>query len=321
MVPTGLFMKLKFAILFTATTLLGGSLWADDKELFQDGDLVVFLGGTLVERAQEYGYWEAAIQLANPDKTLHIRNFGWSGDTVWAESRGQFDPPAKGYERMIEQVKAVKPNVIVFGYGNAEAFNGEQGLEAFVTQYRKLIGDLPDCRRLFLGPMSASPVKAAQNRDPAYHLNLQKYDEAIKDLANEFGKYAGFDSVISLNESDTFDKNGMHLNRVGYMYSALFMIDALGLVGEEEDESPSPLDPLFVPNPERQVQTLLEAIVAKNRLVFYRWRPQNITYLTLFRKHEQGNNYAEIPQFDPLIDKADAEIDRIKREVAASSSK
>ena len=50
------------------------------------------------------------------------------------------------------------------------------------------------------------------------------------------------------------------------------------------------------------------AIVAKNRLYFHRWRPQNETYLFGFRKHEQGKNAVEIPQFDPLVAKKEEEI-------------
>jgi len=50
-----------------------------------------------------------------------------------------------------------------------------------------------------------------------------------------------------------------------------------------------------------QVKALRRAIVAKNGLYFYRWRPQNETYLFGFRKHEQGNNAREIPEFDPLV--------------------
>ena len=50
------------------------------------------------------------------------------------------------------------------------------------------------------------------------------------------------------------------------------------------------------------------AIVDRNQLFFYRYRPQNETYLFLFRKHEQGHNAVEIPQFDPLIKKADQAI-------------
>ena len=45
-----------------------------------------------------------------------------------------------------------------------------------------------------------------------------------------------------------------------------------------------------------QAEALRAAINAKNRLFFYRWRPQNITYLFGFRKHEQGNNAVEIPR-------------------------
>ena len=49
-------------------------------------------------------------------------------------------------------------------------------------------------------------------------------------------------------------------------------------------------------------------ISEKNQLFFHRYRPQNETYLYLFRKHEQGNNSAEIPMFDPLIRAADEAI-------------
>jgi len=50
-----------------------------------------------------------------------------------------------------------------------------------------------------------------------------------------------------------------------------------------------------------QVEQLRREIQAKNLLYFHRWRPQNETYLFGFRKHEQGQNAIEIPQFDPLV--------------------
>lgn len=64
---------------------------------------------------------------------------------------------------------------------------------------------------------------------------------------------------------------------------------------------------------EQQAEQLRQAIVAKNTLFFHRYRPQNETYLFLFRKHEQGNNAVEIPRFDPLIEKAEAAIARLVR--------
>ena len=65
------------------------------------------------------------------------------------------------------------------------------------------------------------------------------------------------------------------------------------------------LTPAPIPEPSR-------AINEKNRLYFYRWRPQNETYLFGFRKHEQGNNAREIPLFDPLVAAKEAEIARLR---------
>lgn len=61
-----------------------------------------------------------------------------------------------------------------------------------------------------------------------------------------------------------------------------------------------------------QATSLLQAIGKKNELYFHRWRPQNETYLFLFRKHEQGNNAMEIPQFDPLIEDVEKQIGELR---------
>jgi hypothetical protein len=61
-----------------------------------------------------------------------------------------------------------------------------------------------------------------------------------------------------------------------------------------------------------QAEKLCQRIVQKNREYFYRWRPQNETYLFGFRKHEQGNNAAEIPLFDPIVEKLEKEIAKLR---------
>ena len=60
------------------------------------------------------------------------------------------------------------------------------------------------------------------------------------------------------------------------------------------------------------MEALRQAVVEKNQLFFYRWRPQNETYLHGFRKHEQGNNAKEVPQFDPLVEAKDVEIAQLR---------
>lgn len=61
-----------------------------------------------------------------------------------------------------------------------------------------------------------------------------------------------------------------------------------------------------------QAEELRRAILKKNELFFHRWRPQNNTYLFLFRKHEQGQNAGEIPQFDPLVEEQERKIAKLR---------
>jgi hypothetical protein len=69
-----------------------------------------------------------------------------------------------------------------------------------------------------------------------------------------------------------------------------------------------------MPDPDlAQIEKLRKTIIAKNELYFNRWRPANVTYLFGFRKHEQGQNAREIPQFDPLIEAKEGEIAKLKK--------
>src|SRR5690242_17577308 len=61
---------------------------------WRDGDRVVLIGDTLIERDQAYGYLEALITIQNPDKTLTFRNLGWSGDTPYGVARAGFGKPS-----------------------------------------------------------------------------------------------------------------------------------------------------------------------------------------------------------------------------------
>ncbi len=61
-----------------------------------------------------------------------------------------------------------------------------------------------------------------------------------------------------------------------------------------------------------QFEDLQNAVGKKNELYFHRYRPQNETYLFLFRKHEQGNNAVEVPQFEGLVAEQEAVIQQLK---------
>ena len=78
----------------------------------RDGDRVVFLGDTLLEREGTYGFLETRMAEQFPDRHFTVRNLSWSGDTPLGVSRAMFDPPAKGWERLKEQIAAEKPTVV-----------------------------------------------------------------------------------------------------------------------------------------------------------------------------------------------------------------
>lgn len=62
-----------------------------------------------------------------------------------------------------------------------------------------------------------------------------------------------------------------------------------------------------------QYEVLRQLLQKKNELYFHRWRPQNITYLFGFRKHEQGNNAADIAKFDPFILELEKQIHELQK--------
>ncbi len=62
-----------------------------------------------------------------------------------------------------------------------------------------------------------------------------------------------------------------------------------------------------------QTERLRRLVIQKNRWYMHRWRPQNTTYLFGFRKHEQGQNAREVPQFDRLVEQLDQQLDRLQR--------
>ena len=69
-----------------------------------DGDRVVFLGNTLIEREQRSAYWETVLTIRYPHRRIQFRNLGWSGDTVFGEARAGFGTPADGFRQLKEHV-------------------------------------------------------------------------------------------------------------------------------------------------------------------------------------------------------------------------
>jgi len=308
MLPARSFLLLA-ALGWAATAAAAPPGWS-----LRDGDRVVLLGDAFVERDGELGIIESALVAGHPRHRLSFRNLGWTGDTVWAESRGVFDPPSAGYARMLTLVKELHPTVLVVAYGRNESFAGQAGQESFRAQLVRLCADLrtaaavdrrPDEVRLVLvtpHPFENGPGIRAADRD-----NLAAYADIVREVAAD--ERAGLvDLHARLRDGVAADTrlttDGSHLSAAGYEAAARVFVATSG--GTRPATSTAADD------------ELRRAIAHKNMLFFHRWRPANETYLFLFRRHEQGNNAVEVSQFDPLVDAAEARIHDLVRPPADS---
>jgi hypothetical protein len=265
---------------------------------FKDGDTVVLLGDVFFERDYNYGHLETALTAA-AGKSLRIRNLGWSGDTPRCESRSYFGPPSEGMDRLQKQLAEIKPTVVIACYGAVDAFKGETGVKDFIASYERLLDTIQKSCGAGVILMAPPAVSTDTKRWPSlegHEVKLAVYRDAIHKLASARNLHFA-DLLSTMKDIKLTTVNGVTLTESDYRAAAPALVQSLGL----------PLDPAAASAAQNN-PALTKTILEKNRLFFYRWRPQNETYLFGFRKHEQGNNGVEIPQFDPLVAEKEKEI-------------
>ena len=270
-----------------AIILLTAEIACAQQPLLRPSDRVAIVGGSFVERMQSTGALEAELHCRRPDWRLSVRNLGWSGDDVHGIARKVFDEAEQGYERLLRDIDTADPNVVVIAYGSAEASNGSRAVSRFRQGLLRLVTDMTAARRrtILLAPVAM----------PGYQVT--DYGELIRQC-REVVRTVGAQANVPVVESDWRPSDGeldgqrLFPNEQGYRQFARRVADAL--VGGRSCETPH--------------TELSDRIARKNELFFHHYRPQNETYLFLFRKHEQGNNASEIPMFVPLIKQADEAI-------------
>jgi len=388
----------RFRIFFVLLLLPIASLHAADVLQIRDGDRILLIGSTTIEREQSYGYWETALYASKPDVNFSLRNLGWSGDTVWSESRAGFETPEYGFKELQKLVETLQPTLIVVNYGFNESFAGEPGLAKFKEGLKRLTEMLSATKaRIVL--VSPTRMEYRNGKFPdhkADNRNIELYRDAIRDFAAEhqFGFGDWTDSVIPpagstpLSTKQALTDNGLHLTEDGYRKTASALSDLAGsshpehnmvvdvaaktVTGFAEATDVSFTDSLsftatskqlafptdlrslkdtpttyvvsgLKPGTEywmhidgnrlmlasgkqwasgvsvglhqdsEQAEELRQTILRKNELFFHRWRPQNVTYLFGFRKHEQGQNAKEVAEFEPLVQEQDKLISELKK--------
>jgi lysophospholipase L1-like esterase len=276
---------------------------------FKQGDKVILIGSTVLEREQRYATLEPKLALALGEKAVTVRNLAWSGDTVFGHARSYFGPPEEGLQRMSAHLEMLKPTVAVLCYGSELAFEGLGALPEFLTGYRKLLDLIraksPGVRIVILTPPPLESLLPPLPDLTQGNRNLSSLRDALQKFAltqNAFfvDWFEGMGGMPKSGRvSQPLTENGVHYTAVGYEKLTDALLAGLGLkvpsVGEAEKLA------------------LRQEVLRKDELFFNRWRPQNETYLFGFRKHEQGQNAKEIPMFDPLIEAADQRIQELKK--------
>ena len=174
-----------YAILLV--TLVPLSVQAADAFALREGDRVVLIGSTLIEREQRYGYWETALTERYPGVTF--RNLGWSGDTVFGTAQARFGPVAEGYDHRQEHVAIVKPTIILIGYGTNESFEGEAGLTKFLDGLNVLLDSLAPhkARLVLLSPLRHEDLGRPLPDPTAQNKNIRLYADALRQVAQKRG--------------------------------------------------------------------------------------------------------------------------------------
>lgn len=294
----------KFAFCLFALSLFSNQAGAEPVFDLRDGDRVVLVGDTLIERAQESGWLETEMAADFADRRFVVRNLGWSADTPAGTSRASFDfaDPKKAFDLLTAQIAQVKPTVVVLGYGMASSFGGEAGLAQFKADCNRLIdaiqaGATNQVRFVILSPIRHQELPPPLPDPLAHNAQLSVYTEALRELAAQRG--IPFVDLYHwkppLPVRDLTD-NGIHLTAKGYRCLAAEIGRQLGWPAHLAKAGKS------------LTEALRQTVIRKDQLFFDRWRPQNETYLFGFRKHEQGQNAREIPEFDPLVQAADDNI-------------
>ncbi len=274
----------------------------------RDGDRVVLIGSTLIERDQLYGYLETALTTRFHDRNVVFRNLGWSGDTVWGDAWAMFGSPADGYRDRLKNVVNMKPTVIFVGFGTNESFAGQAGLPHFLDGLNTLLDSLAKtgARVVIFSPTREEDLGRPLPDPAEQNHRLALYTAAMKKVADRRG-YRFVDLLSSLVPETKpagyvpLTDDEMHLTERGY--------HRLAEVVEAELCGPRPAGPSLTAD---ELDSLRQMINKKNEIAFHRWRPENFTYLYLFRAHEQPGTAAETPDFEPLVTKAEQQIAKLR---------
>jgi GDSL-like Lipase/Acylhydrolase family len=207
---------------------------APDRLEFQKSERIAFVGGSLAERMNLYGNFEALLQTRFAEKELVVRNFGRPADEVGLRQR------PNDYAKLDDPLEVFGPETFFCFFGFNESFAGPVGVEKFKNDYEKFMAECAkkygkDGKTRFV---LVSPIAFEHPTDPllpdgkAENENLKLYTQAIADVARKNGLTSVdvFTPTLKrFNEAPglQYTINGAHVNEAGDREVAQFLDAAL----------------------------------------------------------------------------------------------
>ncbi len=274
---------------------LGAKVKAAPAFPLSSNDVVAFVGGADVCAAQEGGQLESLLSCAYPG--ARFRNFGWEGDTVYAQPRDI------GFPTLAEHLRKAGVTVIIAQFGRGEALSGETN--HFRTAYESLLADW-----VKIAPRMALVIPPPFEKAGGLLPDLEKNNRRLSGYAREISEIAQQENftcvdLFSKSPPSHLTDDGLQLTSAGQAICGVAFAREIGLgvcsdLAQDPDRDGKWTNPKF--------EKLRQAIVLKNRYWFSYWRPQNWAFL--------GGDRTEQPSSrdyrDPTIRWFPKEIERFQ---------
>ena len=253
------------------------------------------------------------MSVAHP--VVRFRNFGWEGDTVFAQPREYNFPP------LADHIRKAGATIIFIQFGRMEAF-AERNRE-FRPAYERVLDTFSQItpRVVLVTPIpferAPAPLPDLSHRNS----ELAKITTTIQEIGKE-RQLPVIDLFAALRKQDEkLTEDGLQLAPKGQAIVALAFANELG-IGLKNTPKFSDAGSWQ----DRQFEALRQVIITKNRLWFDYWRPQNWAFLGGDRIEQPSSRDhrdpkirwfpEEMRKFEPLISQKEGEITALARQQA-----
>ncbi|MEE3177932.1 MAG: GDSL-type esterase/lipase family protein [Verrucomicrobiota bacterium] len=272
---------------------------------FNEGDRVLLYGTSFIERMQQNGFFEAAVQLANPGMGIELRSLAWTGDELGYRLR-----PERYVNHLKKLLDKWPADYVILGFGLYESFAGPSGIESFKADLNGYLDEMkrrhPEAGIILLSPIATENLNHPHYPDPAQRNGeIKSYVDAMSTIAEsrkiQFIDLFDFSKSQYASHKRSLTDNGVHLNSYGHELIAGHL--SRNILGDQAYDGI---------NKER-IGSVARAVSRKAQYVSTVVRPVNT--VLYFGVRGRANEYnAEIPRYHELIKRSDERIHAMVRD-------